>query len=108
MAKFLTKNPAENFDIEIQESGIYKITVTGKKAKGSVSFKKVADEKETQEEAQQKLSEKTIDLSEAYMIVEMLLLMLNFHSMLDFHNPFHHIPSHRNKRERGSMVCRLF
>lgn len=61
---------SENFDIEIQESGIYKITVTGKKAKGSVSFKKVADEKETQEEAQQKLSEKTIDLSEAFQSVK--------------------------------------
>lgn len=61
---------SENFDVEIPESGIYKITVTGEKAKGSVSFKKAASEKETQEEAQQELSEKTIDLSEVFQSVQ--------------------------------------
>lgn len=61
---------SENFDIEIQESGIYKITVTGEKAKGSVNFKKAASEKGAQEEAQQELSEKTIDLSEAFQSVK--------------------------------------
>lgn len=55
---------SENFDVEIQESGTYKITVTGEAAKGSVSFKKIAGEKDTQEEAQQK--EREIDLSEVF------------------------------------------
>lgn len=64
---------SENFDIEIQESGIYKITVTGEKAKGSVSFKKAASEKGAQEEAEQELSEKTIDLSDC----KMALLLMN-------------------------------
>ncbi len=33
---------SENFDVKIQEGGTYKVTVTGEKAKGSVSFKKKA------------------------------------------------------------------
>lgn len=61
---------SENFDVKIQESGTYQITVTGEKAKGSVSFEKIASEKETQEEAQQELSEKTINLSEAFQSVK--------------------------------------
>jgi len=36
---------SESFDVEIQESGTYEITVTGEKAKGSVSFEKVVGEK---------------------------------------------------------------
>lgn len=57
---------SENFDIEIQENGTYKITVTGERAKGGVSFKKIAGEKETQEEVQQESNEKIVDLSEAF------------------------------------------
>ena len=57
---------SESFDIEIQESGTYKITVTGEKTKGSVSFEKVAGEETEQNEVQQEVSEKTIDLSEAF------------------------------------------
>lgn len=53
---------SESFDVEIQESGTYKITVTGEKTKGSVSFEKVAGEKTERKE----VSEKTIDLSEAF------------------------------------------
>lgn len=61
---------SESFDVEIQESGTYKITVTGEKAKGSVSFEKVAGEKVEQEEAQQEVSEKTMDLSEAFQNID--------------------------------------
>ena len=57
---------SESFDVEIQESGTYKITVTGEKTKGSVSFEKVAGEETERNEVQQEVSEKTIDLSEAF------------------------------------------
>lgn len=57
---------SENFDVEIQESGTYKITVIGENTKGGVSFKKVDGEKAEQEETQQGISEKTIDLSGAF------------------------------------------
>ena len=36
---------SENFDVEIQESGTYKITVIGENTKGGVNFKKVDGEK---------------------------------------------------------------
>lgn len=61
---------SESFDVEIQESGTYKITVTGEKAKGSVSFEKVTGEKVEQEEAQQEVSEKTMDLNEAFQDID--------------------------------------
>ncbi len=57
---------SENFDVEIQGSGTYKITVIGENTKGGVSFKKVDGEKAEQEETQQGISEKTIDLSGAF------------------------------------------
>ncbi len=57
---------SESFDVEIQESGTYKITVAGEKTKGSVSFEKVAGEETERNEVQQEVSEKTIDLSEAF------------------------------------------
>lgn len=57
---------SESFDVEIQESGTYKITVTGEKTKGSVSFEKVAGEETERKEVQREVSEKTIDLSEAF------------------------------------------
>ncbi|GAA0795265.1 hypothetical protein GCM10008910_13810 [Faecalicatena orotica] len=60
---------SENFDVEVQESGTYKITVTGEEAKGSVSFEKVAGEKDAQKEVQQEVNERTIDLSEAFQSV---------------------------------------
>ncbi|NSI90575.1 class D beta-lactamase [[Clostridium] scindens] len=53
---------SESFDIEIQESGTYKIIVTGEKTKGSVSFEKIAGEETERKE----VSETTIDLSEAF------------------------------------------
>jgi len=56
---------SENFDVEIQESGTYKITVTGEESKGSVSFRKIAGEKDAQE-VQQDMNEGTIDLSEEF------------------------------------------
>lgn len=57
---------SENFDVEIQESGTYKITVIGENTKGGVNFKKVDGEKAEQEETQQGISEKTIDLGGAF------------------------------------------
>lgn len=56
---------SENFDVEIQESGTYKITVIGENAKGSVSFKKVDGER-GKKETQQEVSEKTLDLSKIF------------------------------------------
>lgn len=53
---------SESFNIEIQESGTYTVTVTGEKAKGSVSFEKIAGEETERKE----VSETTIDLSEAF------------------------------------------
>lgn len=53
---------SESFNIEIQESGTYTVTVTGEKTKGSVSFEKIAGEETEQKE----VSETTIDLSEAF------------------------------------------
>lgn len=61
---------SESFDVVIQESGTYKITVTGEKAKGSVSFEKVAGEKTEQGETQQEVSEKAVDLSEAFQDID--------------------------------------
>lgn len=61
---------SESFDVEIQESGTYKITVTGEKAKGSVSFEKVTGEKTEQRETQQEVSEQTMDLSEAFQDID--------------------------------------
>lgn len=49
---------SEKFDVEISESETYRITVRGEETKGSVSFEKVAGEKE-------KL-EKEIDLNETF------------------------------------------
>lgn len=57
---------SENFDVEIQKSGTYKITVTGKEAKGRVSFKKIPGERHTQQETPQEVKEKIIDLSEVF------------------------------------------
>ena len=57
---------SENFDVEIQESGTYKITVIGENTKGGVNFKKVDGEKAEQEETQQGISEKKIDLGGAF------------------------------------------
>lgn len=54
---------SNNFEIEIQESGTYTITVTGKKAKGSVSFIKIAGEKDEKGVTQEEVKEETIDLS---------------------------------------------
>lgn len=53
---------SESFNIEIQESGTYTVTVTGEKTKGSVSFEKIAGEETERKE----VSETTIDLSEAF------------------------------------------
>ena len=57
---------SENFDVEIQESGTYKITVIGENTKGGVNFKKVDGEKAEQEEIQQGISKKKIDLGGAF------------------------------------------
>lgn len=57
---------SDNFNVEIQESGTYKITVTGKEAKGSVSFNKIDGEKSTQKKTKQQVKEKEIDLSKAF------------------------------------------
>ena len=57
---------SNNFEIEIQESGTYTITVTGKKAKGSVSFIKIAGEKDEKGVTQEEVKEETIDLSEEF------------------------------------------
>lgn len=61
---------SESFDVEIQESGTYKITVTGEKTKGSVSFEKVAGKETERNEVQQEVSEKTMDLSEAFQDID--------------------------------------
>lgn len=55
-----------NFDIEIPESGIYTITITGKRAKGSVSFEKAAVPETETLETQQAAKEVEADFSEAF------------------------------------------
>lgn len=57
---------SENFDVKIQERGTYKITVAGEETRGSVNFKKVTGDIETQGEAQQEANERAIDLSEVF------------------------------------------
>lgn len=57
---------SNHFNVEIEESGVYTITVTGEKTKGSVSFVRIAGQKEEQEETVQKPKEEIIDLSSAF------------------------------------------
>lgn len=58
---------SDNFDVAIEESGTYTITVTGKKAKGSVSFQKLAGEKDKEgEEIRWETNARAIDLAEAF------------------------------------------
>lgn len=57
---------SNHFNVEIEESGVYTITVTGEKTKGSVSFIRVAGQKDVPEETLQEPKEEIIDLSSAF------------------------------------------
>lgn len=63
-----------NFDVEIQEGGTYMVSVTGEKAKGSISFIKIPGEGAVKAETQQEVivhketlaTQKWVDFSEVF------------------------------------------